>query len=142
MAVELIVRPDPVAAVVAALNARLAEAGQTGVKAYGQTPTPRPQKFVKVFRVGGPITNVVIDNAMIRLEAWGPTDQQSLALANAAAAIVNTLGDVGRVGNVGIYRVTEFSGPANSPDPASHTPRHTWTVEVKCRAVTPTPTSA
>jgi hypothetical protein len=37
------------------------------------------------------------------------------------------------VGTTVIYKVTEFSGPANSPDPISATPRHTWTVEVACR---------
>lgn len=138
---EMIVRPDPVAAVLIALNANLATLGQSGVVAYAQVPTTRPAKFVKVTRIGGPVTGLVVDNAMVNLEAWATTDKQSLDLAAAASAIVNAMaGSV--VGTTTVYRVTEFSGPANSPDPASSTPRHTWTVEVACRAGTPSLSSS
>lgn len=130
---ELVVFPDVVAVVKAAIEARLGEvAGMSGVPVVERVPAERPARFVRLLRTGGFVVDVVIDRAMLTVEAWAPSEQASAALASAVRAVINAMPG-GVHGGVAVYRVVEFSGPANSPDPVSRTPRHTWTIEVAVR---------
>jgi len=131
---ETIVFADPVTVTIAALNAGLAGAGQPGVTAYGRVPNPRPSKFVRVLRLGGPRRDLVTDAAMLTIEAWADNDPDSAALAQAARAVVNAMeGKV--IAGTTVYTVTEFSGPGNLPDPDTTQSRHTWIVEVATRGL-------
>lgn len=125
---EQIVFPDPVAALVADLSIP----GYADVPVVGRIPNPRPSRFVRALRIGGPRRDIVADNAMLTIEAWAESDAQSALLAQATRAAVNALaGTV--LGGAAVYEVTELSGPANLPDPDSSQSRHTWTVEIAMR---------
>lgn len=134
MSNELIVMPDPVAVVRAAILDRIAEVdpAYSTVPVVEMVPATKPPRFVRIVRTGGVVVDRVVRRAMLTLEAWAPNDQQSQKLAEAVSAVLFALPGSTYLG-VPVYRVVEFSGPANSPDPASRTPRHVWTVEVSLR---------
>lgn len=131
---ELIVMPDPVAVVREAILDRLAEvdAAYSTVPVVEMVPATKPPRFVRLVRSGGVVDDLVVRRAMLTVEAWAPSDKESQRLAEAVSAVLLAMPGSAYLG-VPIYRVVEFSGPANSPDPASRTPRHTWTVEVSLR---------
>lgn len=132
MSNELIVFSDPVVTTCTAIAARLPELGYTGIPAVGEVPDPRPERFVRVLRAGGARDGLVVDDALLLVEAWAESDYESARLAAAARAVVNAMqGSV--IDGVTVYTVTELSGPTNLPDPVSAQSRHTWTVEISCR---------
>jgi hypothetical protein len=129
---ELIVFPDPIPAIRSAWLDNRATLGYSTVGIYGAVPDPRPSRFVRLLRTGGARQWPVIDNVMVTIEAWAESDAHAALLAQSVRAVVNAMqGTV--VDTVTIYTVTEFSGPANVPDPVSNQPRHSWTVELACR---------
>lgn len=130
---ELIVFPDAVAVLVAGLNARLPELGYTGTVAYGRTPDPRPSKpWLLVLRIGGPRQGLVIDNALLSVEAWAATEPLSAKLANDARAVIKALeGTV--VAGATVYRAQDITGPALLPHPDTPQQRHTFTVQASLR---------
>lgn len=134
MANELIVMPDPVVVLRAGVLARISEVSATyaTLPVVEKVPNQRPATFVRIVRTGGVISSRVISRAMATVECWAPTDKQSGDLAEAVRAVINAMPGE-NYGGVAVYGVVEFSGPANSPDPQSRTPRHTWTVEVSLR---------
>lgn len=98
-------------------------------------PNPRPARFVRVFRTGGPKQGHVVDAAQMTIECWANRDEDAAALAGIVRALVNAMrGEV--LDGVQCYRVDEFSGPADLPDPESAQPRMTWTVAVWLRGST------
>lgn len=141
MSIELVVFPDVVVATLAALTDRLPELGYTGVSAVGWIPKPRPARFVRVLRVGGVADGLVVDDALVVVEAWAGSAYESSALAQACRAVVH--GMAGQViDGVTVYTVTESGGLANLPDPESDQSRHTFTVEVSCRGRVPSISSS
>lgn len=131
---ELIVFPDVLHIARTGLLARLGEVGYAGVQVVETVPPEqtRPDRFVRLMRTGGARDDLVVDRAMLTIEAWARWPVESMALAQAARAVLNAMpGTV--VAGVPVYNVVEFSGPAASPDPVSGTPRHTWTVEIAVR---------
>jgi hypothetical protein len=131
---ERILFPDAVSTVISALNAQLDDLGYTGVPVRSRIPNPRPTRFVRVLRTGGPRVNVVTDAAQVTVEAWAASTADAHDLAQAARAIVNSLeGTV--TGGVTVYGVNEFSGPADLPDPESEQPRYTWSASVNVRGI-------
>jgi hypothetical protein len=132
--VERILFPDAAAAVIGALNAQLPELGFASVPVRSRIPSTRPTRFVLVFRTGGPAVNIVTDLVQLTIEAWASSDAEAHDLAQAARAIVGGLeGSV--TGGVTVYSVTEFSGPAYLPDPASDQSRFTWTTSITTRGI-------
>lgn len=128
---ELIVFADAVVVAIAALRERLPEVGYD-VPVEGRVPAPRPARFVRVVRVGGVADGLVIDDALLVVEAWAESDYESARLGQAARAVVRAMpGET--IGGVTVYTVGEMSGLANLPDPASQQSRHTFTIEVSCR---------
>lgn len=97
-------------------------------------PATRPATFVRVFRTGGPRTNLVVDGAQITVESWAPTADVAATNAEAVRAHLNALPEqAGQT--LPIYKIEELSGPAELPDPASTSRRFTWTVLVHIRGV-------
>lgn len=129
---QRILFPDAVAAVIGALNDQLDDLGFSGVPVRSRIPNPRPSRFVRVYRTGGPLANIVTDSAQITVEAWAASDVDAHDLAQAARAIVNSL-EATVTGGVTVYGVNEFSGPGYLPDPESEQPRYTWSASVNVR---------
>ena len=95
-------------------------------------PTTRPPTFVRVFRTGGPRTNLVVDGAQISIESWAATADVASGNAELVRAQLNAL-PWQRGVTPPIYLVEEMSGPAELPDPVSSSRRFTWTVLVHIR---------
>lgn len=92
----------------------------------------RPDMFITVRRHGGPRRDIVTDQAQISLESYAQTDFDARANLQQARAWVNAMRGTVRDG-VSIYRIDEFSGPGDLPDPVSELPRSTMTFLVATR---------
>lgn len=111
----------------------LAEGG--GIDAGVAVPDDRTldtAAFWVVRRVGGPRRNLVVDDAMVIVESWGPDRPTAAAAAQTARAIVNATAGLALDGHQ-IYRVAELAGPGFQPDPDSTHPRYTQTFTVSVR---------
>lgn len=92
----------------------------------------RPTIFFRVFRTGGPKATLVTDAAQLTFESWAPDADTASTNAELVRAQVNDL--PGRtVNGVAFYLVDELSGPAELPDPLSHSRRFTWSASVHVR---------
>lgn len=120
-------------AVVTRVRARLLALGSPA-KVGTKIPNPRPALFVTVRRTGGPRTPyVVTEVAQVTVEAWGDNEKASSDLAEQVRAIVHAMAG-GEHSGIPFYRVEEFSGPANLPDPESTQARYTQTLSMHVRA--------
>lgn len=115
--------PPVVATIVDYLNSLIAP-----VEARSKIPDPRPAKFVLVKRTGGPRDSIVTETAQVTIEAWADSSVDAEDLALTCRAHLQALAGFGS-----FYRVDEFSGPADLPDPQSHQSRWTWTIAVQQR---------
>lgn len=131
---EVILFPDVEAALVTYLTAALGARGDSAT-VHVSVPKVRPARFVLVPRLGGPRAGLVVDAATIGFECWAATKSQAAALARLVRGLVNALPGQTTAG-VTFYRVSEFAGPANLPDPLSDQARYTFTASVRCRGVT------
>jgi hypothetical protein len=87
-----------------------------------------------VRRTGGPASEwVVTEWAQVTLEAWGSSQKQASDLAATVRAIVRAMPGQ-TLSGIAVYKIDEFSGPANLPDPESNQARYTWTVSMHVRA--------
>lgn len=95
-------------------------------------PNPRPARWVRVRRVGGPRRDLVTDQPLLVVEAWDDDDADARDLLQLTRARVDAI--EGQVfDGVTVYGVTEVGGPGSLPDPTSDQPRWTFTVQVALR---------
>jgi hypothetical protein len=127
MTVEPIVFPDSTLVAVTHLRTELAP-----TPVHASIPMTRPAAFVHVRRLGGVRRNLVVDEALLAVEAWAGTAEAAHDLAQAARAHLHAMVGV-TVGSVPVYRVDEAAGPQYLPDPASLQDRYTFTVTVAVR---------
>ncbi|HEX5541112.1 MAG TPA: hypothetical protein VFX60_06050 [Micromonospora sp.] len=128
---DIVVFPDVEALVSAWLRARLVERGQN-VPVSNRIPNPRPAKFVTIQRHGGITATVVTDSPQVGIECWAPSDGDAHDLAQLCRALLNSLPGQILDGHT-VYRVDEFAGPANLPDPVSAQPRYVLTLQIHIR---------
>ena len=127
MTAEAIVFPDATLVAITKLRAAL-----TPTPVHARIPTTRPAAFVLVQRVGGVRRNLVVDDALLTVEAWAATGAAAHDLAQAARAHLHAMvGDV--IAGVAVYRVDEAAGPQWLPDPESLQARYTFTTTVAVR---------
>ena len=119
--------PNTVAVVLARLKTAL-----PGLVFVHDIPTTRPPTFTRVYRTGGPRTNIVVDGAQLTFESWAATADLASGNAELVRAQLNAFPEVPVSPNP-IYKVEEMSGPAELPDPVSSSRRFTWTVLVHIR---------
>lgn len=129
-----IIFPDAVAIVVHYLQFEFALRSETAPVSSG-VRSPRPSRFVTVRRVGGVRQTIVSDAASLTVEAWAPLEQDARDLAQLCRALIVAMEGTAQE-DVPIYRVTEFAGPADLPDPQSNIPRCTFTVSISVRGTT------
>jgi len=100
-----------------------------GPQVGNKLPNPRPDLFVLVQRHGGIRHTVVTDAAQMGLECWAVHDYEAHDLLQQCRSLLlyRLPGQIldGRT----VYRVDEFGGPSNLPDPASSSPR--WVMELQ-----------
>lgn len=99
-----------------------------------EIPNPRPSKFIRLIRTGGPRQGLVTDQPQVTFECWADRSTAASALAGELRPHVFALGGRRIDGHV-IRRVQEFSGPANLPDKTSGQSRYTWSVRIDLRGV-------
>lgn len=130
---EIIVFPDVEALLCDWLPAQLAAHRAVAVPVSTRVPSPRPGEFVRVLRTGGVRGGVLIlDNPTVTLEAWAQTETAAEALIQLVRGLVNSLpGQM--VDGTTFYRVAEFSGPGNLPDPESAQIRYTYSASILLR---------
>lgn len=121
------------------LTDRLAEYGRA-VPVSATVPTPRPDEFVVVPRIGGPRQNLVVDSPLIGVECWSDKASDALSLAQLTRGLIFAMqGET--IEGVTIYRVQEAAGPALLPDPDSAQARYVFTVQLDMRGHAQEPVS-
>lgn len=96
-----------------------------------QVPKPRPAEFVTVKRTGG-VSSGVVDAAQLTFECWANSSADAGELAAEVRALVSAMAGT-TVNGTPVYRVEEFSGPQDFPDPESTQQRWTFTAAVHVR---------
>lgn len=125
---EVIAFPDVEALLVADLTAELTARSDTADVATF-IPNPRPARLVRVMRAGGPGLDIVRDAPTVIFDCWGTDETDAADLCRLVRALVWSL--PARDGSV--FRVREFAGPSNFPDPASANPRYRFTASLHTR---------
>lgn len=133
MPADAIEFPDAAAVVIDAIDP------QMWVPVVSRVPDPRPSRFVIVRRIGGPRMNLVADEAMLTVEAYGETEADAHDLCQQARSLIYAMRGT-TSSSVAVYRVTEIAGPARLPDIADHE-RYTLTIQVAMRGSALTPIS-
>jgi hypothetical protein len=116
----MFVWPTPKPAVLAAITV-LAEA--FGEYAFVSAKLPgnnRPDRFVRVTRVGGGLDNIATDTARILVECYAQDVAQVEAMCNTGrTALRNAGGTTVTADDISIFvrRFEETSGPADLPNP-------------------------
>jgi hypothetical protein len=124
--------PDAVAVVNPYLRVALAGAG-LAVPVVSRVPNPRPSRFVRVQRTGGPeVFARVVDGAQVTVDCWAADDGAAMDLAQIARRLLHDMSGTVQSG-VSVHRVVEVGGPQNLPDPDSESPRVTFTVQIQMR---------
>lgn len=128
---DVVIFPDIEELLVEYLSAELLEMG-VGVPVLTQIPAQRPESFVSVPRVGGPRRNQVVDAATISADSWALRPKAAHDLAQVVRGLIGALPGQS-LGGYPIYRVTEFTGPGNLPDPRSQHARYTQAFSILIR---------
>jgi hypothetical protein len=123
--------PDVEAALVGWLADVLPSYGLT-VPVSTKVPNPRPSRFVRIFRTGGPEQSLVVDGGQVTVECWDDSETAAAAAARLVRAVLSAARNVTVPSGDLIYRIQEFGGPASLPD-VSGQPRYSWTVQVYTR---------
>lgn len=97
-----------------------------------RVPNPRPSRFIRIQRTGGPRRTLVTDGAQVTVEVWDDNAPGAAATARIVRAVLLAARNVTTPSGDLIYRVEEFSGPALLPD-VSGQPRYSWTVRLHVR---------
>ncbi len=101
-----------------------------GVRVATLVPNPRPAEFIRAWRTGGTAMNRVVDRAQITVQVWAESTVAASGLANRARHL-----SLEAAGGMPLVRgVTETSGVYADPDPATGSPRYTFTHELTIRA--------
>lgn len=125
---SLIVFPDVEALLVRTLEPLL------GVPVSTKVPSPRPDAFLTVSRVGGTSPNLITDSPLVVFECWGETQTDASDLGRRVRAYVFALAQTDNDGEW-VRRVVEVGGLQSFPDPVSGAPRYQFTVQIDTRGV-------
>lgn len=103
------------------------------VPVSGLVPNPRPGRFVRVWRTGGPAMSRVVDQPQLTVQAW---DESSSAAAwELMSACREALLGAARLDAMPLVRrVYMVGGPYYDPDPESGAHRYSMTVAFRIRA--------
>ncbi|WP_052060116.1 hypothetical protein [Rhodococcoides fascians] len=127
---ELVVAPDAEAAIVSHLNAQLA-ARNDAATASTVIQDPRPTRFVRTQRVGGPRRNLITDSPVLLFECWDLDTVAASELGRLVEAIVLAT-DGTWIGTkpVWVDDVGDSSGVVHFPDPDTGLPRYQFTLQL------------
>lgn len=127
----LIIADDAVSFGVDVLRSGLVAFYPAGVAVGTRIPNPRPASFVRVRRAGGAIEGIVLDSALLTVDAYADTEEAASDLAGYCRAILASVRGVH--GAHLVVRTEEAGGPVQMPDPETDQPRYTFTASVTLR---------
>lgn len=130
---DTILFPDATLAAITCLSGALDDRASPAI-VRSRVPNPRPDLFVTVRRIGGVQRNLVVDQAMLSVEAWATLDEDAHDLAQLCRGILNAAEGTAHSGTL-IYRCDEIGGPALLPDPDSDQPRYVATYLIATRGL-------
>lgn len=131
MSDQVVLFPDAAKVVIDYLADEFDDRDETAV-VVGAVPNPRPNKFVRVMRTGGPRINPVVDRPLITVEAWADDPDVAGQLARLSRGLIHAMRGTVQ-GGVTCYRIDEAAGPADLPDPDSAQSRVTFLVAIGMR---------
>ncbi|MFI5808977.1 hypothetical protein [Streptomyces sp. NPDC051561] len=129
MSAPPVVMPDAVAVIAGYLRDRLAARGIT-VPVGSRVPSPRPTRFVRIERVGGPPDTVVHDRPRLDVHCWGPDEGGAHDLMQVCRALLGAAR--GTSGSTTLARPT-VGGPQWLPDQVSGQARYAFTLDISLR---------
>lgn len=134
---ELVIAPDAEAAIVSHLNAAFATRGDAAT-ASTEIQDPRPDRFVRAQRAGGPRRNLITDSPVMLFECWDVDTVSASELGRTVEAIVLAT-DGTWIGQqpTWVEDVGSSSGVVYFPDPDTKLPRYQFTIQLftKCEAL-------
>ncbi|MCC3333591.1 hypothetical protein [Nocardia abscessus] len=119
--------PDIVITLADYLASALAARGVTD-PVVAEVPDPRPDRFVRVVRIGGPRTNLITDTPRIVAECWDTSGAGAAELASVTRALIVAAAP-GYLGSAWVGKAID-RGVSYSPDPDTGTPRYLITAEL------------
>ncbi|MCW7984113.1 hypothetical protein XF35_01785 [Streptomyces platensis subsp. clarensis] len=102
-----------------------------GTQVYSREPSPLPDAFVRIKRIGGVRRSLVTDRPRVDIHCWGATEKAAEDLMEEVRALVLVM--AGKRGTTTVYDVEEVSGPMWLPDSATGHPRYAFAVEFSAR---------
>lgn len=122
--------PDVEALVVGFLTDRY-EAAQLDATASTHVPGDRPAMFTKVTQTGGSRDQLVITQAELAVQCWGPDDVTASNLARLTEDLLLAMS--GDYGGVWVRGVHSMGSVSYFPDPTSDQPRYQFAVQINVR---------
>lgn len=116
--------PDVEALCVAYLNRAFIERDDSA-RTSTQIPADRPDRFVRITRMGGRRINVAMDSPLMVFECWDTTAPDAESLGQLTRALVGAMDEYG----------SEVGGLAYFPDPDTILPRYQFTVQLFTKGV-------
>lgn len=101
-------------------------AGLSGVSVSVRVPTPRPDSFVRVRRLGGIRGNLAQENPLVLFESWAPSVSAAFTLAQRVWALVDAADGLTITSGVFVAE-TGLTVPVPIDDPDTGTPRYQFT---------------
>jgi hypothetical protein len=127
---QLVRRIDVEGLLILAVTAWLPDHGWAAVDVADELAAGDTGDAVGIFRVGGVMTSLTIDNPTIIIEAKGASRARSSQLINDVSAFIHSLQGYDLAAGVGVCTVAEFAGPALLPTVDSPT-RYTQTLTIE-----------
>ncbi len=129
MSAPPVLMPDAVAVMTGYLRARLLARGNSA-PVVSRVPSPRPPRFVRFERIGGPASSPVTDRPRLDVHCWGVDEEDAHDLMQLCRALLGAAR--------GPYAGTVLARPAVGgpqwlPDPASGQARFAFTFDITLR---------
>lgn len=109
-----------------------AVSGYSGVVGHIRLPSPLPDRFFQVRRIGGVRDSIVADNPRLDLFSWGNSDTDAHDMAQLLRSLMYAMRGSTHEGTF-VYNVTEFAGIQAIPDPDTGRSRYLQSFEVRLR---------
>lgn len=103
-----------------------------GARVVTTVPNPHPGRLVRVGRIGGVRTDVVVEKPLVLVECWESSEPAAWALLQSVYAALTGAVQTFIAPGVWLYGVS-LSGGVNYPDPASTYSRYQLTAELWVR---------
>ncbi|MGA5869253.1 hypothetical protein [Streptomyces cinereoruber] len=124
-----VLMPDAMAVVIGYLRSTLAAHGEQA-PVVSRVPSPRPIRFVRIERIGGPPDSVVTDRPRLDVHCWGADEEDAHDLMQLCRALLGAAR--GAHGGTTLARPA-VGGPQFLPDKETGAARWAFTLDITMR---------